>query len=76
MENITYKYSKISFEGPVIDKIIKESNNDSDESFRLTAKEVKKEIITTISEMKKLSQEEIKQNRYVKFRNMSEFKII
>ena len=58
----------------VIDKIIKEPNGDEEESFRKIANNLKKEITITITEMNKLNEGEIVQNRYEKFRNMGEYK--
>lgn len=54
----------------VIDKVIKEPDGEIEESFKMVANNLKKEIELSISEMKKLSKEEIKEDRYVKFRNM------
>ena len=53
----------------VIDKVIKEPK----ENFKKIENNLKKEINTTITEMNKLSTEDIVQNRYEKFRNMGEF---
>ena len=58
----------------VIDKIIKESNGDEEESFRKIASNLKKEITIAITEMNKLNKGEIVENRYEKFRNMGEYK--
>ncbi|MGN1301007.1 MAG: acetyl-CoA carboxylase carboxyltransferase subunit alpha [Clostridia bacterium] len=58
----------------IIDKIIKEPQGEEDESFNKTANSLKKEIKKSITEMKKLSSEEIVQNRYEKFRNMGELR--
>ena len=61
------------YELNVIDKIIKEPNGDIEESFTKVVKTLKKEIKFVISEMSKLSKEEIVENRYQKFRNMGSY---
>ena len=66
--------AKDLYELKVIDKIIKEPNGDEEESFRKIANNLKKEITSTITEMNKLNEGEIVQNRYEKFRNMGEYK--
>ncbi len=60
----------------IIDKIIKEPKGDEQESFLKVAKSLKKEIQIIVDEMKSKTQEEIVENRYQKFRNMGEYKII
>ena len=60
----------------VIDKIIKEPEGDIEESFEKISKNLRKEIISIIKEMKNMSPEEIVEERYQKFRNMGEYKII
>lgn len=57
----------------VIDKIIKEPKEVNDEEFKKIAKKIKKEIETSIIELKKLSKEEIREERYLKFRNIGGF---
>ena len=57
----------------VIDKIIKEPKEVNDEEFKKIAKKIKMAIETSIIELKKLSKEEIREERYLKFRNMGEF---
>lgn len=57
----------------VIDKIIKEPKEVNDEEFKRIAKKIKMAIETSIIELKKLSKEEIREERYLKFRNMGEF---
>ena len=57
----------------VIDKIIKEPKEVDEEEFKKIAKNLKKEINTSITELKKLSKEEIKEDRYLKFRNIGGF---
>ena len=55
----------------VIDKIIKEP--DDEDSFNKICKNLRKEIVSSISEMQEMSKDEIVENRYQKFRNMGEF---
>ena len=59
------------YELKVIDKIIKEPNND--ESNTKVSQSLKKEIKSVISAMQNMSQEDIIEDRYLKFRNMGEF---
>lgn len=59
------------YELKVIDKIIKEPNND--ESNTKVSQSLKKEIKSVISAMQNMSQEEIVEDRYLKFRNIGEF---
>lgn len=54
----------------VIDKIIKEPDGEDEEAFKTIANKLKKEIKVAISQMKKLSKEEIREERYQKFRNI------
>ena len=56
----------------VIDKIIKEPKEDLEEAFKKTAKSLKKEIISAMKEFKTMSEEEIIEQRYLKFRKMGE----
>ncbi len=55
----------------VIDKIIKEP--DDEDAFNKICKNLRKEIVSSISEMKEMSKDEIVEHRYQKFRNMGEF---
>lgn len=57
----------------IIDKVIKEPKNDEEEGFKKLAKTMKKEIESSISEMKKISKDDICNQRYQKFRNMGEY---
>lgn len=61
------------YELNVIDKIINEPKGDTDASFEKVVKQLKKEIKEFISETSKLTKDEIRENRYEKFRNMGEF---
>ena len=54
----------------IIDKIIKEPEGDFDK----LANNIKKEIINSIKELKKLSPKEIVEQRYNKYRQMGEYK--
>lgn len=55
----------------VIDKIIEEPERDFEKLVQI----LKREIINTVDKLKKLSEEDIVQDRYSKFRNMGEFRI-
>ena len=60
----------------VIDKVIEEPDEDTEESFKNLVKQLGAEIMEAISEMKNMSKEEIREDRYMKFRNMGEFEVI
>ena len=60
----------------VIDKIIPEPIEMNEDDFKEVSENLKKQIKTQISKMLKLSEEEIVENRYEKFRNFSNFKEI
>jgi acetyl-CoA carboxylase alpha subunit len=60
----------------VIDKIIKEPKEDNEENFKKLAESMRKDIKSSISEINKLTKEEICEERYLKFRNMGEFKTL
>lgn len=64
------------YELKVIDKIIKEPKGDMEESFKKVAKSLRKEISNAIEEMKDMSPEMLVEDRYQKFRNMGEYKIL
>lgn len=57
----------------IIDKIIKEPIEVDDEIFNKICQNIKKEINSTIKELKDLPKEEIVETRYQKFRNMGEY---
>lgn len=57
----------------VIDKIIKEPKEFTDEAFEKVSKSLKKEIENITIDMKEMSKDEIVEDRYKKFRNMGEF---
>ena len=64
------------YELKVIDKIIKEPKGDEEESFKKIVNDLKKEIKNSIKEMNTLSEEEITQGRYMKFRNIQGYKAV
>lgn len=68
--------AKDLYELKVIDKIIEEPKGDLEESFQKVAKNLKKEIKNLTTQMKKMSPEKIVEQRYQKFRNMGEYKIL
>ncbi len=57
----------------VIDKIIKEPEENTSETFEKICKNIRKEILSTISDLSQKSENEIVELRYNKFRNMGEF---
>ena len=57
----------------IIDKIIKEPIEVDDEIFNKICQNIKKEINSTIKELKDLPKEKIVEARYQKFRNMGEY---
>ena len=59
----------------IIDKIIKEAD-DENETLEKVSKSIKKEIKTILKEFDGMNEEEIVEQRYQKFRNMGEYKII
>ena len=56
----------------VIDKIIKEPIEMQEEDFAKVSDDIKKEIKKEISRMKKLSKDDVIEERYSKFRNIKE----
>lgn len=60
----------------VIDKIIEEPINWKEDTLINISNSLKNEIQTIIKDMKKMSKKEIVENRYQKFRNMGEYKVI
>lgn len=60
----------------VIDKIIKEPKEITDDGFEEVCKNLKKEIESIILNMKNKTPEEIVEERYQKFRNMGEFIVL
>ena len=55
---------------------LKENAITQEESFIKVSEDLKKEILKTIKEYSKKSPQEIKEERYQKFRNMGEYQII
>lgn len=68
--------AKDLYELKIIDKIIKEPLECSDEDFDKITNNIKKEISNAIKELSKLSEDEIVEDRYKKFRNIQGFKVI
>ena len=66
--------AKDLFELKVVDKIIKEPKEYNEKNFKKVANSLKKEIQKEIEQMKYLNGNQIVENRYMKFRNMGEFK--
>lgn len=57
----------------VIDKIIKEPKQDDPEFLKLVSEKIKKEILSSMKEFKNKTGDEIREERYNKFRNMGDF---
>lgn len=68
--------AKDLYELKIIDKIIKEPVESSDEDFDKITNNIKKEISSAIKELSKLSEDEVVEDRYKKFRNIQGFKVI
>ncbi|MBQ2836294.1 MAG: acetyl-CoA carboxylase carboxyltransferase subunit alpha [Clostridia bacterium] len=62
--------AKDLYDFKIIDKIIKESQGDKEESFEKIVKNLKKEITELTKQMKKMTPEEIIEQRYQKFREI------
>lgn len=58
----------------VIDKIIDEPEGDLQKAFCVTAKCLKDEICQSVSELLQLTDDEVVEDRYAKFRNIGEYK--
>lgn len=65
--------SKDLYELKVIDKIIKEPKEQTEENFTIIIKSLKREIKKSLQEMKKISGKQLIENRYIKYRNMGNF---
>lgn len=65
--------AKDLYELKVIDRIIKEPKEQTEESFKKIVNSIKREIKQTIIELKNKTSEEIVEERYNKFRNMGEY---
>lgn len=68
--------AKDLYELNVIDKIIPEKNEISEENFSKTSEILKKEIIKEIKKSNKMTSEQILEERYKKFRNITNFNVI
>ena len=68
--------AKDLYELKIIDKIIKEPKGNEQDSFLKVARNLKKEIQKTIEEMSDMTPDAIVEDRYQKFRNMGEYKVI
>ena len=68
--------AKDLYELNVIDKIIPEKNEISEENFSKTSEILKKEIIKEIKKSNKMTSEQIVEERYKKFRNIMNFNVI
>lgn len=68
--------AKDLYELNVIDKIIPEKNEISEENFSKTSEILKKEIIKEIKKSNKMTSEQIVEERYKKFRNITKFNVI
>ncbi len=67
--------AKDLYELNVIDKIISEPLEITDEAFNKITKKLEKDIMHSIKELSELDENEIVQNRYEKFRKIEGFKI-
>lgn len=65
--------AKDLYELKIIDKIISEPEIMSEEDFNIISNSLKEAIIQEILKLKKLSEKEIVENRYQKFRKISGF---
>ena len=65
--------AKDLYELKIIDKIISEPEIMSEEHFNIISNSLKKAIIQEVLKLKKLSEKEIVENRYQKFRKISGF---
>lgn len=66
--------AKDLYEFEIIDDIIKEPQKE--DAFEKTAKDLKKKIVSLMKELQKLSEEELVEQRYQKFRKMGEKALI
>ena len=60
----------------VIDEIIKEPEIEENEAYEVVSQNLKDEILKAIKKYAKMKLEDIKEERYQKFRNMGEFQIL
>lgn len=68
--------AKDLYELTIIDKIIPEKDEISEENFSKTSEILKKEIIKEIKKSNKMTSEQIVEERYKKFRNITSFNVI
>ena len=68
--------AKDLYELKIIDKIIKEPSGDEEASFLQVVATLKKEIQKNVKQMKDWDSERIVEDRYQKFRNMGEYKVL
>ena len=68
--------AKDLLEFKVIDKVIKEPKGGAQKDVKLMSDNIKKEIISTYEELKTMDKDELINQRYNKFRNMGEYKVI
>ena len=68
--------AKDLYELNIIDKIIPEKKEISEENFSKTSEILKKEIIKEIKKTNKMTSEQILEERYKKFRNITSFNVI
>lgn len=68
--------AKDLYELNIIDKIIPEKDEISEENFSKTSEILKKEIIKEIKKTNKMTSEQILEERYKKFRNITSFNVI
>lgn len=68
--------AKDLYELNIIEKIIPEKNEISEENFSKTSEILKKEIIKEIKKTNKMTSEQILEERYKKFRNITSFNVI
>lgn len=60
----------------IIDEIVKEPRIEENEAYEIISQELKNEILKAMKKYDKMSPEDIKEERYQKFRNMGEFQKI
>ena len=65
--------AKDLFEFKVVDKIIEEPSQEDSEFLKIVSDRIKKEIICALKEFENKTGDEIKEDRYIKFRNMGDF---
>ncbi len=66
--------AKELYEMKIIDKIIEEPIEINNKDFEKITENIKENIVKEIEQMKKMSRDELKENRYQKFRKISGYK--